>query len=89
MTENSESSNNSLSGKGNGGRKAKTEYGKATFRLPVDHERALRYASLMLERTPNAATSSQAMVEDAVSRYIELLRKKIEFPDSILPGKPS
>lgn len=89
MTENLESPNSTPVGKGNGGRKVKTEYGKINFRLPADHERALRYASLMLEKTPNAANSSQAMVEDAVSRYIELLRKKIDFPESILPSKPA
>ena len=90
MAENSESINSTPAGKGNGGRKAKTEYGKMSFRLPVDHERALRYASLMLEKTPNAASTPQAMVEDAVSRYIELLRKKgVEFHESILPVKPA
>ena len=90
MAENSESSNGVPLGKGNGGRKAKTEYGKTNFRLPVDHERALRYASIMLEKTPGAVNKPEAMVEDAVSRYIELLRKKgMDFPESILPGKPA
>ena len=90
MTENSESSNDAPSGKGNSGRKAKAEYGKTNFRILADHERALRYASLMNEKTPGAISTPEAMVQDAVSKYIEMLRKKgTDFPDSILPGKPS
>lgn len=88
MADNPESSPNAPLGKSNSGRKAKVEYGKTNFRIPVDHERALRYAALMSEKTPNAISKPEDMVIDAVSRYIELLRKKgMDFPEAILPVK--
>lgn len=90
MAENSESSTVAPFGKSNSGRKAKIEYGKTNFRIPVDHERALRYAALMSEKTPNAISKAEDMVIDAVARYIELLRKKgMDFPEAILPVKPA
>lgn len=90
MAENSESSTGAPVGKGNSGRKAKIEYGKINFRIPADYERALRYAALMSEKTPNAISKAEDMVVDAVGRYIEMLRKKgMEFPDAIFPTKPA
>ena len=88
MAENSESIGSGAVSKTPNGRKAKAEYGKMSFRLPVDHERTLRYASLMLETVPNATCSPQAMVEEAVNRYIDSLRKRgLEFHEAILPSK--
>jgi len=90
MAENSESSTNATLSKRNSGRKAKVEYGKTNYRIPVDHERALRYAALMSEKTPNAISKPEDMVVDAVARYIEMLRKKgMDFPEAILPVKPA
>ncbi|WP_152560043.1 hypothetical protein [Hymenobacter sp. IS2118] len=90
MAENSESSTNAPLSKSSSGRKAKVEYGKTNYRIPVDHERALRYAALMSEKTPNAISKPEDMVVDAVARYIEMLRKKgMDFPEAILPVKPA
>lgn len=58
-----------------------------SFRLPIDHERALRYAQLMLEKVPNAISDPHEMVTDAISKYIQMLRTKqgVDFPESIFP----
>lgn len=68
-----------------GAANVKSVYGKNNFRLPAPYERALRYISLLLEITPQPV-SVQELIEDAVVRHVEYLRKKgIEIPEAILP----
>lgn len=72
-----------------GGKGAKGLYGKLSVRLLVDHEHALRLASVLLERAGDPVHTVQQMVDDAMGRYVNLLqtKKNIDF-QGIIPKKP-
>jgi hypothetical protein len=70
----------------------KTKSGKATtvkvaFYLPVEIERALRFAGIRLEMADESVCTLQQMFQDAMKRYVEWLAKvkKIDFSPVQLP----
>jgi hypothetical protein len=81
------SSTAAKSKKGKNAPKAKPTFGKTAFKLPVTLERALRYVAFLQEDSPNLPSTAQEILEDAVTRHIEYLKKKgIVFPEAILPA---
>ncbi|WP_156109428.1 hypothetical protein [Hymenobacter sp. APR13] len=81
----------SSSGKAQSSKKAKpvkSAYVKTSVRLLVDHDHALRLASVLLERLGEPVHTMQAMVDEAISRYTDFLqiRKGIDF-QGIVPKK--
>lgn len=91
-SENTLPSSSPATGKSQGGKKAKAAkatHVKTTVRLLVDHDHALRLASVLLERAEDPIHTIQAMVDDALSRYTAYLevKKGIDF-QGILPKKP-
>lgn len=66
----------------------KSAYAKTSVRLLVDHEHALRLASVLLERLGEPIHTMQAMVDEAISRYTDFLqiKKGIKF-QGIVPEK--
>lgn len=78
-------------GKTQSGKKAKpvkSAYSKTSVRLLVDHDHALRLASVLLERLGEPIHTMQAMVDEAISRYTDFLqiKKGIKF-QGIVPEK--
>ena len=67
------------------------KYSSTNYRIAEKQERLLRYAELYLETRGEAIHTPQQMIEDAVAKYIELLRKKynIMFPDYLLGEESS
>lgn len=63
-----------------------------SVRLLVDHEHALRLASVLLERAEDPIHTLQQMVDEAMGRYLAFLqaKKNIDFqgivPDPKKPG---
>ena len=66
----------------------KSAYAKTSVRLLVDHDHALRLASVLLERLGEPIHTMQAMVDEAISRYTDFLqiKKGIDF-QGIVPKK--
>ena len=78
-------------GKTQSGKKAKpvkSPYAKTSVRLLIDHDHALRLASVLLERLGEPIHTMQAMVDEAISRYTDFLqiKKGIKF-QGIVPEK--
>ena len=67
---------------------AKSAYAKTSVRLLIDHDHALRLASVLLERLGEPVHTIQAMVDEAMSRYMDFLqiKKNIDF-QGIVPKK--
>ena len=66
----------------------KPEYGTMRFRLPKSLERAVRYASFELEENPKAIHKTpQAILEEGTRRYLDFLKKHINFPPGMLTHK--
>ena len=68
----------------------KDAYVKTTLRLRVDHEHALRIASVFLQRKGDPIHTQQQMMDEAMERYTLYLqtKKDINFL-GIIPDKPS
>ena len=67
---------------------SKVEYGTMRFRLPKGLERAVRYASFELEENPKAIHKTpQAILEEGTRRYLDFLKKHINFPPGMLTHK--
>lgn len=66
----------------------KSAYAKTSVRLLVDHDHALRLASVLLERLGEPIHTMQAMVDEAITRYTDFLqiKKGIDF-QGIVPKK--
>ena len=78
-------------GKTQSGKKTKpvkNAYAKASVKLLIDHDHALRLASVLLERLGEPIHTTQAMVDEAMSRYMDFLqiKKGIDF-QGIVPKK--
>ena len=89
--ENTQSSPIPTIGKTQSGKKAKpvkSAYAKTSVRLLVDHDHALRLASVLLERLGEPIHTIQAMVDEAIARYTDFLqiKKGIDF-QGIVPKK--
>jgi hypothetical protein len=68
----------------------KTLYGKLSFRLLIDHEHALRIASVQLERKGEEIYTPQQMVDHAMERYLDYLQVKKDVDlMGIVPKKAS
>ncbi|MDQ2770748.1 MAG: hypothetical protein M3Y54_09625 [Bacteroidota bacterium] len=88
---NTRSSAISTTGKSQGAKKpkpVKSGYAKTSVRLLIDHDHALRLASVLLERMGEPIHTIQAMVDEAMSRYMDFLqiKKGIDF-QGIVPKK--
>ena len=80
-----------VTGKTQSDKKSKTvksAYAKTSVRLLIDHDHALRLASVLLERLGEPIHTMQAMVDEAITRYTYFLqiKKGIDF-QGIVPKK--
>ena len=68
----------------------KNAYVKTALHLKVDHEHALRIASVQLQRKGDPIHTQQQMMDEAMERYTLYLQSKkdINFL-GIIPDKPS
>jgi hypothetical protein len=79
QTEISSTSSPAATGKSVASKKLKSPkrtYGKMTVRLLVDHEHALRVASVQLERKGEEIHTPQQLVDHAMERYMDYLQVK-------------
>lgn len=90
-SEKSTPSSSPATGKLQGGKNPKVvkgTYVKTSVRLLVDHDHALRLASVLLERSKDPIHTMQAMFDEAIARYTDYLqiKKGIDF-QGIVPKK--